>query len=212
MEVFVVHEVPILLDVKAVSLGNGVSDLIVVAIGEVPTSGWTNPGLSAAIYFTPPSDGIQDFTFYVDPPRGYVIQMPLPIIASESAKVDVANYWGEGQPLKGVRVHSKSNHIEKPIDEASSFSPMQGGMPLPWPFPWRTNQTSNFVALQGGDLPFPYSLGKIPQLPWPISSALIGKTLRVYHTGDPLTEDYRPDRANIELSPATQRIVAVWFG
>ena len=145
-------------------------------------------------------------------PAGRVIQMPMPIAAEASAKADVANYWGKGLPLKGVRIHSESNDIEAPIEVASSVSLLAEGLSLPWPFPWRSNQASDSVALQGGDLPFPYFLGKIPQLPWPISSALIGKTLRVYHTGDPLTDDHRPDRANIELSPATQRIVAVWFG
>jgi hypothetical protein len=206
------QEVPKLLAAKAISSGSGVNDLVVVAIGEVPTSGWTNPVLTAVIYVVPPKDGIQDFTFFVDPPAGRVIQMPMPIAAEASAKADVANYWGKGLPLKGVRIHSESNDIEAPIEVASSVSLLAEGLSLPWPFPWRSNQASDSVALQGGDLPFPYFLGKIPQLPWPISSALIGKTLRVYHTGDPLTDDYRPDRANIELSPATQRIVAVWFG
>ncbi len=40
---------------------------------------------------------------------------------------------------------------------------------------------------------------------------LEGRPLRVYHTGDMLTMDYRPDRVNIELG-ADQMIVKVWFG
>lgn len=43
------------------------------------------------------------------------------------------------------------------------------------------------------------------------STSLVGKTLRVYHTGDPLTRDYRQDRANIELGP-DERIVSIWIG
>jgi hypothetical protein len=46
----------------------------------------------------------------------------------------------------------------------------------------------------------------------PDFSALLGKSLRVYRTGDMLTLDYRPDGANIELNPADRRIVRVWFG
>lgn len=45
----------------------------------------------------------------------------------------------------------------------------------------------------------------------PTSADLAGKTLRVYHTGDALTRDFRQDRANIELD-ADDRIVSVWIG
>lgn len=46
----------------------------------------------------------------------------------------------------------------------------------------------------------------------PLTSAdLVGKTLRVYNTGDPLTRDFRQDRANVELGP-NQRIVSIWIG
>lgn len=53
-----------------------------------------------------------------------------------------------------------------------------------------------------------------PQTPpdRPVTSAtLVGRTLRVYRTGDPLTRDYREDRANIELGP-NGGIVSVWIG
>ncbi|MGF1624565.1 MAG: hypothetical protein ACFCVH_06750 [Alphaproteobacteria bacterium] len=43
------------------------------------------------------------------------------------------------------------------------------------------------------------------------SADLVGKTLRVYNTGDPLTRDFRQDRANVELGP-NQRIVSIWIG
>jgi len=42
-------------------------------------------------------------------------------------------------------------------------------------------------------------------------SILINKTSRVYKSGDMLTEDYRPDRVNIELSEAGE-IVKIWMG
>ena len=40
---------------------------------------------------------------------------------------------------------------------------------------------------------------------------MIGKSLRVYHTGDPVTMDYSEDRLNVELGP-DDRIVRVWVG
>mgnify|MGYP001154508931 CR=1 FL=1 len=40
---------------------------------------------------------------------------------------------------------------------------------------------------------------------------IIGKEARIYKTGDALTEDFRPERVNIELS-ASNKIVQVWMG
>jgi hypothetical protein len=40
---------------------------------------------------------------------------------------------------------------------------------------------------------------------------LVGHPLRMYKTGDPLTDDWRPDRANIETNDKGV-IVQVWFG
>jgi|GEM_PF-4414577 len=42
-------------------------------------------------------------------------------------------------------------------------------------------------------------------------STLIGKPSRVYTTGDMLTEDFIPDRVNIELSESGE-IVKIWMG
>jgi hypothetical protein len=40
---------------------------------------------------------------------------------------------------------------------------------------------------------------------------LVGHPIRVYRTGDPLTEDFRPDRFNVETDES-RRIVRTWFG
>lgn len=40
---------------------------------------------------------------------------------------------------------------------------------------------------------------------------LVGRTLRVYKTGDPLTKDWRPERCNIEVNDSP-KIIKVWFG
>jgi hypothetical protein len=40
---------------------------------------------------------------------------------------------------------------------------------------------------------------------------LVGHPLRVFKTGDPLTDDWRPDRCNIETNDK-KVIVNIWFG
>lgn len=40
---------------------------------------------------------------------------------------------------------------------------------------------------------------------------LIGRLVRVYTTGDALTQDWRPERVNIELNDSS-KIVDIWFG
>jgi len=42
-------------------------------------------------------------------------------------------------------------------------------------------------------------------------STLVGKVTRVYKTGDTLTEDFRPERVNVELSE-DNKIVQIWMG
>ena len=42
-------------------------------------------------------------------------------------------------------------------------------------------------------------------------TSLIGSSARIYKTGDGLTDDFVPDRTNIELSE-TSKIVRIWFG
>lgn len=40
---------------------------------------------------------------------------------------------------------------------------------------------------------------------------LLGRTVRVYTTGDAITQDFRPERVNIEMS-TNREIVDIWFG
>jgi len=42
-------------------------------------------------------------------------------------------------------------------------------------------------------------------------SLLFGKAVRVYNKGDMLTQDFIPERVNIELS-AEKKILRVWLG
>ncbi len=162
--------------------------LLLVAEGTVPSLGWSNFVLAAFRYITPPVDGIQDFDFSGDPPSGASNTVVVPVVSQPLLEtVDIANYWGRGKPLIGVRVHAALGSLEVRLD---SLSPKEAAAPEVVHFLWQPQAPQ---ALGGG------------------LETLIGKSLRVYHTGDPLTKDHRPDRANIELS-SHERIVKVWFG
>jgi hypothetical protein len=91
-------------------------DLVIVATGEVPSTGWSDVVLSPYIYITPPADGIWDFDFIGKPPTGIVNSVILPVSASfEVADVDLASFWGPGQPLTGVRIHARANSLDAQI-------------------------------------------------------------------------------------------------
>jgi len=107
--------------------------LLIHATGRVPTTGWSNGQLSKHVYVTPPADGIQGFDFVAQMPAPdqVVLDVLTPISAQlECPKVDLANYWGQGVPLKGVRVHAVSNaktvevlSFEASLKASASMSP-----------------------------------------------------------------------------------------
>jgi hypothetical protein len=82
--------------------------LVVQASGNVPTGGWTNPGLSRVVYVTEPADGIQDYEFMATPPSGMATDMFTPVHATDSW--DNPPDW-----LKGVRVKAASNSMEEAV-------------------------------------------------------------------------------------------------
>jgi hypothetical protein len=89
-------------------------NLFVVAVGDVPTTGWSRPVLSPVIYIAPPADGIWDFNFLADPPGGVAGDAIMPIAGSYIGR---APKW-----LRGVRIHAAKNELQaavtqlKPID------------------------------------------------------------------------------------------------
>ena len=102
--------------------------LVIHAIGRVPTTGWSNGQLSKHVHVTPPADGIQGFDFVAQMPAPdqLVLDVLSPISANvECPKVDIANYWGQGMPLKGVRVHAVSN--AKTVDVLSREATLKAG-------------------------------------------------------------------------------------
>ncbi|WP_201722771.1 hypothetical protein [Caulobacter sp. BP25] len=101
-------------------LPGGTPKLEIAALGEVTSSGWTNPRLSPVFYVSPPPDGIWDFEFQADPPHGISGQVILPVGAIYAG---VTPDW-----CKGVRVHAASNAIEA---EAKSLQPAEKAPPSP---------------------------------------------------------------------------------
>lgn len=86
--------------------------LVVAADGRATSSGWTGPTLVGLIHAAPPADGIQEFEFVADSPRPGTIVLPvLTRIHAEAIRtpIDIANYWGAGQPLVGVRCIADEN-------------------------------------------------------------------------------------------------------
>ncbi|MGY4197866.1 hypothetical protein [Bradyrhizobium sp. USDA 4520] len=77
--------------------------LVVIALGDVPTTGWSHIRLSPRYYIAPPADSIWDFDFIGDEPTEVVGQVILPVAAEIIVPYPA---W-----CTGVRVHSASNNI-----------------------------------------------------------------------------------------------------
>ena len=102
--------------------------LVIHAMGRVPTTGWSNGQLSRHVHVTPPADGIQGFDFVAQMPGPdqQVLAVLTPISAHmECPKVDIANYWGKGMPLRGIRVHAVSN--AKTVEVLSREATLEAG-------------------------------------------------------------------------------------
>lgn len=102
--------------------------ILVEAHGTVSSSGWSNPSLGLWIYIDPPRDGIQDVDFIAEcPPTGSIV---LPKFMSVTAHISIgpvepADYWGQGKPLAGFRIHASLNKLEVKMDDNKSFDVMQ---------------------------------------------------------------------------------------
>lgn len=83
--------------------------LAVNASGSVSSSGWKNGELVPRNYVTQPQDGVQDFDFVAEAPKGIVLWIISPI--SGDGSVELGNW------IKGVRVHSVTNSITALLNE-----------------------------------------------------------------------------------------------
>lgn len=176
--------------------------LSIISDGRVPSSGWSQAELSPWYYIDVPADGYLDLDFTARPPSGPASTYMAPIHAELIIYRDPDHFWGEGKPLKGVRVHATNNKIKEAWTgaklvapgEQDSFPGLLGGDASPWPW------GPKLAGLREKRVDPRYGLAD-----------LIGRPLRVYITGSPLTMDVVPDRANIEISPERE-IVDIWFG
>ena len=106
--------------------------IAVEATGTVNSGGWSDGRLIPAVYFGPPSDGIQDFEFIANGPKG------------PATMATVSDFKGSGWVplfdwLKGVRISSSTNSIVVMLNEATESSSNTGFVQIMgdehWPFP-----------------------------------------------------------------------------
>ncbi|WP_377289172.1 I78 family peptidase inhibitor [Rhizobium sp. SG2393] len=164
------------------------SHVVITAVGQVTSTGWSSPSLDPWFYVDTPQDGYQDFDFTAEPPATMANMVLSTITATLHVPVDIQNYWGHEQPLRGIRIHSQRSIQEFGLHDAQ---PLETNKRFPWDV-FKPGQT----------------LGSVNS---PVSS-LVGRPLRVYHTGDMVTQDYNPQRVNIELKPDSDEIVQITFG
>jgi hypothetical protein len=82
-------------------------ELKITAHGTAATPGWQDVQLSIYQYVNPPADGIQAFEFIGRPPSGTTTQVLTPVTAKDYIVRDPPEW------LRGVRVHAKTNSLEK---------------------------------------------------------------------------------------------------
>jgi hypothetical protein len=99
-------------DVRVKILKSFPPQTVIDAWGKVPSTGWTNPRFEPRFYIggTPP-DGILDFDFVADAPTGLVLWVITPIRSS-------LNIGQLPESIKGVRIHSATNRLEKNFSES----------------------------------------------------------------------------------------------
>lgn len=108
------ERVPEIISVHYVFQTSNPPNLIVTAVGQVPTLGWKNATLSPRVYVVPPADGVWEFDMYAEPPTGIVAQVISAVVAG--------HVWERfDQPgIVGVRVWGAKNYKEIRFAERSS--------------------------------------------------------------------------------------------
>lgn len=82
-------------------------NLLVTAVGQVPTEGYTKVQLVRVIYVTPPEDGIQDYILFAVPPSGPAAQVLSEVKATNTWEA----YDREARWIKGFRVHGVGDGV-----------------------------------------------------------------------------------------------------
>jgi hypothetical protein len=87
--------------------------LIVTAVGEVPTGGWTGARLTRRTYIKPPADGVYEYDLTAVPPTGAATQAISKVKAKDEWKdppegVKGVKVYGVGDGIKAVQVGKKA--------------------------------------------------------------------------------------------------------
>jgi hypothetical protein len=81
--------------------------LVVRAVGQVPTGGFTNVKLTRVKHTKPPKDGIQEYVLTAVPPSGIASQIVSKVKAEDTWK----GYKKAAPWIKGVRVKGVGNGV-----------------------------------------------------------------------------------------------------
>jgi hypothetical protein len=95
-------------DVKPVFLRKRPPDLVVTAIGEVPTQGWSGTQLLPRCYLLPPADGIWEYDLIAQPPEGPA--------AEQVSQVEATHKWSNFA-LKGIIVGVRVYGVGRGVKE-----------------------------------------------------------------------------------------------
>src|SRR5690606_25990055 len=82
--------------------------LVITAVGEVPTAGYSQPTLVKVTYIKAPEDGMQDYYLMAVPPDGPSAQVISQIVARDTLPSVPA--W-----MKGVRVHGVGEGVKEAL-------------------------------------------------------------------------------------------------
>ena len=104
-----------IIDVKVSTLSSPIGQTVIVAAnGQFPSGRWTNARLQQSfVYVVEPTDGIYDFDMVATPPGNHS--------TFQLSFLTAVTIWPIGNhPLKGVRIHSKTNVVTAMIGPASA--------------------------------------------------------------------------------------------
>ncbi len=96
--------------------------LVILAIGQVPTVGWSYGALVPYVYDAPPPDGYWEFDFVATPPSGPAGDIITPVAAG----YNWAHYPTD--TVNGVTVYASQNSEKMPVVELAEGEEV--------PFPW----------------------------------------------------------------------------
>ncbi len=217
LEAFMIVKIPHVESVSIAWTKSMPPGLLVHATGTVPTLGWSGAQLVPWVYIREPEDGIWDFDFVAQPPDAIAGQKISPIVAQ--AHVFPAPRW-----CRGVRVHGSAGSVstDEPSEEAKGMLATASWVP----YPWSRSDVSALAQANGGATAsdpgdaFPWAVVPAPAvegkggdsiLKEPVS-VLIGPAVRIFHEGDAITMDYRPERVNIERARYGNTIRRIFRG